>query len=745
MQLRLCGFWLVLFLFSPLFLRSQARGVVQLKDGSPLAFATIQTADGSKGTLSEENGAFVLEGITVRSQIIASFLGYESDTLLFEGKALTFVLKEKTSILDEVVVSGTLREVSRSSSPVPIEIYTPAFFRRNPSPNLFNALENINGVRPQVNCNVCNTGDIHINGMEGPYTMILIDGMPIVSSLATVYGLMGIPNSMVQRIEVVKGPASTLYGSEAVGGLINVITKQPGIKKSATADITFSNYRDLNADFGLTFQQKKHAFLLSTNLYYFDTPWDINGDNFTDMTLQKRFSAFGKWTNVNAKYLTSSLAARYVHENRWGGQLQWTPAFRGGDSIYAEQIYTDRVELIGQLKPTQVRPLQIQYSYNFHSQNSVYGTTAYIGEQHIGFGQTTWSQKFGRHDLLGGVAMRFTWYDDNTPVTASPDSTGQNKPSATWLPGVFYQHEFALNPKTTWLGGIRLDYNTQHGPILSPRLNLKWAWNEKNTLRLGLGNGFRVANVFSEDHAALTGAREVVIARDLKPEQSINAFATHRLSTLPSFGTLSLESSLFYTYFTNRIIADYFTNANQIIFDNLSGHGIARGVSITADASFLNGWSLQAGTSLMEVFTIETEAASGATRKEVQIQTPSVTGNWSLSVPATRWNLTIDYTGTLTSPMRLPVVPNDYRPEYSPWFSIHNLQLTWKARPAVEVYGGVKNLFNFIPDDPILRPFDPFDKSIDQNNPNGYTFDPNYNYAPMQGVRAFGGIRISLL
>ena len=105
---------------------------------------------------------------------------------------------------------------------IPIEVYTPQFFKRNPTPNIFFAMENVNGVRPQVNCNVCNTGDIHINGMEGPYTMILIDGMPIVSALSSVYGLMGIPNGMVQRMEVVKGPASTLYGSEAVGGLITV-------------------------------------------------------------------------------------------------------------------------------------------------------------------------------------------------------------------------------------------------------------------------------------------------------------------------------------------------------------------------------------------------------------------------------------------------------------------------------------------------------------------------------------------
>ncbi|MGZ5248240.1 MAG: TonB-dependent receptor plug domain-containing protein, partial [Flavitalea sp.] len=145
---------------------------------------------------------------------------------------------EDTANLQQVVVTGTMRTVLKSASPVPVEVYTPRFFMKNPTPALFDALSMINGVRPQLNCNVCNTGDIHINGMEGPYTMILIDGMPIVSSLASVYGLFGIPNSLVDRIEVVKGPASSLYGSEAIGGLINVITKNPLNAPRFFADIS---------------------------------------------------------------------------------------------------------------------------------------------------------------------------------------------------------------------------------------------------------------------------------------------------------------------------------------------------------------------------------------------------------------------------------------------------------------------------------------------------------------------------
>src|SRR5690606_25626285 len=98
-------------------------------------------------------------------------------------------LQVEQNSLDEVVISGTLKPVKRMESAVPVEIYRPTYFKKNPTANIFEALQIVNGVRPQLNCNVCNTGDIHINGLEGPYTLVLIDGMPIVSGLSTVYGL----------------------------------------------------------------------------------------------------------------------------------------------------------------------------------------------------------------------------------------------------------------------------------------------------------------------------------------------------------------------------------------------------------------------------------------------------------------------------------------------------------------------------------------------------------------------------
>src|SRR5690606_10289902 len=136
-----------------------------------------------------------------------TLLGFTNTFSQVEQDTLT---NDMDDTLEEIVISGTMKPVLRSESLVPVEVYTPTFFKKNPTANVFEALQIVNGVRPQVNCSVCNTGDIHINGLEGPYTFVLIDGMPIVSGLSTVYGLSGIPNSLIERVEVVKGPASSL-------------------------------------------------------------------------------------------------------------------------------------------------------------------------------------------------------------------------------------------------------------------------------------------------------------------------------------------------------------------------------------------------------------------------------------------------------------------------------------------------------------------------------------------------------
>ena len=707
---------------------------------NPVEFAHIVLLHTKFVTISDEEGDYTMGDIPPgQYKLQATCIGYQTRTLTVNIKAgekiiVDIELLEDASQLQEVVITGTMKEVSKMSSPIPVEVYAPSLFLKNPTPNIFEALSMVNGVQPQINCNVCNTGDIHINGLEGPYTMILIDGMPIVSSLATVYGLAGIPNSLVKRIEVVKGPASTLYGSEAVGGVINIITKEPQSSPKLKMDVYGTTLAEYNADIAGAFKVRKSSALVGVNYFNFWKKWDINNDNFTDATLQQRASVFNKWSIYRHSGKNFSLAARYVHENRWGGELQWTPAYRGSDVIYGESIYTNRAELIGNYQLKGRQDLNIDFSYNYHLQDSYYGTTSYLADQHTSFIQLRWSKKRGQHDWLAGLPLRYTYYDDNTTGTLSAD--GKNMPGITFLPGFFIQDEVTFNEKFSILAGARYDHHNAHGNIFTPRISFKISPNPTNTIRLTGGSGYRVVNLFTEEHAALTGARQVIIKNNLDPERSWNVNFNYAKNILLKNGYLNLDGSLFYTYFTNKIIGDFISDPQKIIYDNLSGHAVSRGLTLNADMSLSNSFKVLAGITLMDVFQIDGEG-----KTQQQLHAPGFSGNFSLSYTLPVSRLSFDLTGRITGPMHLPVVPNDFRPSLSPWFSIVNLQVTKPINQDLEIYVGIKNLFNFLPQDPLLRPFDPFDKNVSINNPNGYTFDTSYNYAPLQGIRALFGVR----
>lgn len=651
---------------------------------------------------------------------------------------------DKNDTLNEVVVTGTMKEMTRKDSPIPVEVITSKFFQKNPTPSLFEAVGMVNGIQPQLNCNVCNTGDIHINGMEGPYTMILIDGMPIVSALSTVYGLSGIPNSIVERIEVVKGPASSLYGSEAMGGIINVITKAPVKAPTISVDLFATSWKEYSADASVKMRLGNSYNLLGINYFNYSTPIDKNKDYFTDVTLQNRISVFDKWSLTRRYNRIASIAGRYVWEDRWGGQLNWSPAYKGSDSIYGETIATRRWEVIGQYQLPFKERVMTQVSYNSHWQDSYYGAVPYKANQQVFFGQVYYDKQLNiNHSILTGASFRYTWYDDNTPATKTADG-GNNQPAITPLPGVFIQEEWTINPKHKVLGGYRYDYDKNHGSVHSPRLAYKWSPDAVNTLRASLGTGYRVVNLFTEDHAALTGAREVIITEKLDPERSYNGNLNYTFKTNIGTSLLGLDATGFYSYFTNKINADLDTDPNKIIYDNLKGYAISRGISVNTDIAFASPLKMILGVTYMDVYQME-ENATGQLRKSVQLHAPKWSGNFVVSYTLPM-QLTIDLTGKINGPMRLPVLPNDYRPEYSPWYCIANIQLTKKLNKGIEIYGGVKNLLNFVPANPIMRPYDPFDKYANDpvNNPYGYTFDPSYNYASLQGIRGFVGIRYAM-
>ncbi|MEJ7557488.1 MAG: TonB-dependent receptor [Pedobacter sp.] len=729
-----------------------------ISEGSAVSSLNVAVIGNERITKSDSSGTYAFLNIPVGSyRLQVTGMGYKKmeKTITVtkdEQSILNFDLSNFQTSLDEVVVTGTLKAVNRLESPVPVEVYTPGYFRMNPTPSIFDALQNVNGVRPQLNCNICNTGDIHINGLEGPYTMILIDGMPIVSSLSTVYGLSGIPNSLVEQIEIVKGPASSLYGSEAVGGLINIITKKPENAPKFSSDFFSTSYLEHNADLGFKFKAGNKATVLTgLNYFNYSNPVDANHDNFTDVTLQNRISVFQKWEIKRREGRKLSLGARYLFEDRWGGEMQWNKSFRGGDQVYGESIYTRRYELIGNYQLPVKEKLFFAFSLNKHNQDSRYGTTSYLAEQQIGFGQLTWDKTIANHDLLFGAALRYTFYDDNTAAT-----TGLNQAIAknTWLPGLFVQDEITLSAAHKILLGLRYDYNFVHGNIITPRAAYKWSINENNIFRLNAGTGFRVVNIFTEDHAALTGARSVEIPNKLKPEKTYNVNLNYLKKIYTENGNfIGIESSAFYTYFNNRIIGNFDVDPNKIIYDNLNGYAVSKGFNTSVDVTFNSGLKLILGATYQDVAVVENGV------KTQQILTEKVSGNWAVSYKIRPLKLSIDYTGNIYSPMRLPLLSaTDPRKEYSPVWSVQNIQFTFAGFSQFELYGGVKNLLNWTPNKGnafiIARANDPFDKEVKldaggkviqtPDNPYGLTFDPSYVYGPNQGIRGFFGIRYTI-
>lgn len=727
----------------------------------PLPFANVVLLGTPYGTVAQEDGQFLINNVPAGTyKLRVSNIGYLAHNQLIEvGVEKRLVLSvsldiDPTSRVEEVVITGTLKEVNRRESPVPVEVFNPTFFKKNPTPNIFEALQNVNGVRPQLNCNVCNTGDIHINGLEGPYTMILLDGMPIVSGLSTVYGLSGIPNSLIERVEIVKGPASSLYGSEAVGGLINIITKKPESAPIVSVDVFGTNWQEYNADLGFkTNVGNLGTVLTGINAYLYDTPIDNNDDNFTDVTLQKRLSLFQKWSFARKDNKVFTLAGRYFYEDRWGGEMNWTPEFRGGDQIYGESIYTKRWEVIGTYQLPIEEKMMLSFSYNSHDQNSVYGDLSYLGLQNIGFGQLTWDKTLSNHDLLAGAAIRYTSYDDNTTATETLSPSGMiNTPEISWLPGVFLQDEITVSEAHKVLLGARYDYNSRHGSIFTPRVAYKWKINDQQIFRLNAGTGFRAVTLFTEDHAALTGAREVLITEELRPEQSYNVNLNFLQKTFTKSGHfIGFDVTAFYTWFTNQIIPDYDTDPNLIIYDNLEEYSIASGISANLDIALANGLKIMIGGTIMDNYFVERG------EKIQPVLNERFNGTWSVSYTIPKTHISVDYTGNLYGPMRLPLLgESDPRDEFSPWWSLQNIQMTYSSNNRNwDVYGGVKNLLNFTPPaNSIARANDPFDRDVvfgtdgevipSAGNPFALTFDPSYVYAPNQGIRVFLGLRVKV-
>ncbi len=715
-------------------------GKITSSEGEPVAGANIAIKENQKGTSSDNNGKFIIQNIPPgKYTLIVSAVGYaeyEKQLSIQSGQTekLEITLNTTTEELGEVVVTGTMRKTFTKESPVKVAVVTPKRLEQGKtSANIMDLIDSVNGLSTQLNCGVCGTNAIRINGVEGPNTAVLIDGMPIMGALASVYGLNGISPSIIDQVEVIKGPQSTLYGTQALGGVVNIITKNPANTPSFSADIYTKSTREGNVNLAASPKVGRFKSFISGNLGRMEHYFDDNGDGFNDVPKRSQMGIFGKGTlEGNNGEQRLNIAAKFYDENRTGGTKDYSDAVRGSDQIYGESIYTRRAELMTDYHPAGLnQQLRISGAFTYHDQDSYYGTEHYNARQNILYGQATWNQKITESiQLLTGTTLRYQTYNDNTPAT----SKGTNR---RFIPGLFAQGELSVGA-ATFLGGFRVDHHTEHGFITAPRLSAKYSPTDYTTARISGGTGFRVVNVFTEDHAALTGSREVVFREDLHPERSKSITAS--IEHIIPFGTNPLTIGLdgFYTRFSNKIIPDYDQDPNLIVYENLDGHSVTQGFSVNLDQNFTSlPISYDISLTLMDVFTEENDIRKALT------YAPDFTGSFGATYQLNKWDMTLGYSGNLVGPKRMPdnYVEKFGRDRWSPTFSTHDLKLTKEfsnvnrsAGVGIEAYFSVENIFNYTQGSPLVDAATPFSSE----------FDTIYTWGPIVGRIFSLGARLNL-
>ena len=750
-----------IFLF-PIYIYSQSteiKGTVN-SDFGLLSYASVIVLDSDLGVIADENGNFNLKlDLSVHKTLLITFLGYVPKKISLNNpsldlNSLKIILEEDINGLNEVVVTGSLKEEYVTDSPVKVNVITSKkinSFIPSAGANITEIVQLVNGAQEVIACGVCYTNSISINGLEGPYTSVLLDGIPMYGNLASVYGLNGIPNMIIDRLEIVKGPSSTLYGSEAVAGVINILTKDPREQPFFSLDTQVITSNESFVNLALTPNIGKSYGYLGVNWDRNSNFEDYNNDGFGDDINLTRLSIFNKWNVYRESKKEFVISARYYFEDRRNGVKEYLrnnnyKKIRGNSKIYGESIYTNRFELFGKYEFAFTEGFEMNYSFSKHDQNSYYGSDYYQANQDIFFTQLTLDRNYGNHDLLFGASIKNNLYDDNTIATESVvNGTIINNNSNQLIPGLLIQDQYKPSDKISLIGGLRIDHFNEHGFIYAPSFHLKYNPGEWLSLRLNAGTGFRLVNLFTEDHAFITGQREVKILEELNPEESKSLIfnANYIYTGLSGSGNIDLD--LFYTYFSNKIIPNY-DNQNFIIYENSDGHAYSKGISGALNHTFLNGvsFSLTFNHQIVRYTEIENNQDSFFDMEH----SPKWSGGFNIKIPVNKkWsiNSSSNYTGVMQLPTVFEMsdkgeISSVARPTKSKPFSIHNINIDGILNNQNEIYFGILNVFNFRQKESPLVGYN------DPNHQKGFSpyFDTSYAYAPNKGRELFIGYRLNI-
>ena len=720
-----------------------------------IPFATVMILGTNRGAVSNEEGQFEFRKLaagkyTLRVQVMGYKTQEKTITVSAEATSVVhFQMEEVSFTTDEVVVSANRNEVSRKAAPVVVNVMSAKLFETVNSTDLAKSLNFQSGLRVENNCQNCGFPQVRINGLEGPYSQILINSRPIISALSGVYGLEQIPVNMIERVEVVRGGGSALFGANAVGGTINIITKDP-INNSFQVASTMSNMNGksweqyMGGNVSLVAKDNSYGIALYET-YRNRNPYDADGDGFSELG-KLNMNTFGMRAYYRPNYF-SRINVEYHTTNEFR---------RGGNKFNLQPHEADITEQTKHI----INSGGVSYDRYWGEKHkmSVYGSiqhtdrNSYYGAQKDmnAYGKTndlTWvvgGMYVGNMDRCLFAPATFTGGVEYQSNSLHDVMTGYHRDMQqdVRIAGGFVQNEWRLN-RWTMLVGARLDkHNLIDHPIFSPRVNFLYKPSDNLQARLTYSTGFRAPQAYDEDlHVTAVGGEGVQIrlADGLREERS-NSFSG---SVDWSFPMGHWQSNIllegFYTDLHHVfVLEDIGEDQNgDKIKERRNGSG-AKVYGVNLDAKVAHGREaqLQLGFTVQrsrynraEVWTSEGEEEQTTKRMP---RTPDYYGYFTFtSAPLKNFDFSLSgtYTGKMIVPHMAGYIEKS-RMEHTPQFMDLNLKLNYtfvlKDHIKMQVNGGVQDIFNS------------FQKDLDK----GEFRDAGYFYGPTQPRTYFVGIKI---
>lgn len=718
--------------------------VIDASTGKHLPFVTIQLKSTTIGAVSDASGHFFITNLPVGEHILVfSRVGYQTKEIVHkfepgETKEMNVVLNKESIMIDAVVVSANKYETKKREATNIVNVISPQIFESTASNTMSDVLDYQTGVRVEMSCSNCGVPQLRINGLEGQYTQILMDSRPIFSSLASVYGLEQIPTGMVDRVEVVRGGGSALYGSNAIGGVVNIITKEPSRNSlnlshnlQSIGGKAFDNNTNINGSF-VSSDSKIGVFLFGVLRQR--QAYDHDDDSFSEIPrLNSATLGFRSYFKLSR---LSKLTLEYHHVSE---------ARRGGNMLNRPEHEADIAEsLKHNIDAGNLR-------YDYFSSNGRHFVTSYATMQHISrnsyFGTNQDLNAYGMSDDITAVVggqyrmvipkLFFMPADFSAGLEYSYNQLsdqimgyGRDLLQRVHLYGGYIQNEWK-NKKVSFLIGVRAEKHSMlKNPVFSPRANVRYTPIEELVLRASYSSGYRAPQTYDEDlHVGAVGGEVslIQISPELRPEVS------HSISASADWAKRIGE------WETNFTLEGFFTQLNDVfnlvengrdtlgnlllLRTNAKGARVA-GLNMEVKFAFREFIAFQMGYTYQQSRYVEPITWSeneNILPQRRMFRTPDHYGYFMVSVQPFR-NFTIDCNGKLTGPMLIQhfagYVAEDEEIQ-SPTFFDMGVKFAYDI-PLYNLYSlelnvGIKNIFNAFQRD--------IDKGV--NRDAGYIYGPN--------------------